>query len=1103
MHTSPKSRQDSTANPRHLRGGYLGTATSDRSATIFEPGQNAISTLLQPPIVRSGLEPRSVAPSSSLYNTPTTRDLPPVALTNIQHIEVAEFKPYISQVGALYEQLQRIRDSENEVRAKLESNLDNLKGNADFGSCLFHRRGSGPPPLSVIPSVYFDEDFHLENPRTFYVVSERSDIVSPDPTIQKASDENVTQPRKVLATNAILQEKLSWYMDVAEVHLIDSISAASVTFLSALNSLRELYSEAVEFVEQISSLRKDLGLLNDSMVTGGLQLLQKQRRYYNLQQMHDAVQQVKRVVDAVGYCESLIDKEDAEKALTEIDAIELLMSGKRDEISGTTASPKIQLRDLRGATSLRGVAGDLTILRCRIGKVFEAQVHSLLIDDLRRHVRSISTEEVLSRWGASSLRAKGGSARELSTVPAYMGMTDELRTALSPNISGLYRSRSIPTAILAYRELVLKEIRNIVRGPLPSSTDDAESVMSASTVGGGRSRPSQERSSILARNTRALDAEDAESLFSSIFIGITETLRRVKTQSRILLDLACTSENTDTEDLAKTPVTIELQEEIHNSFDVSNLLGYGVDIGFEKIIKILRVRSEQTINLPLASFLRYFTLNLLFANECEAISGRAGTSLKTVVNDHILSYIAAHGDREKKILADGMSSDDWQDKDFTARDNEILKLVLQCSTSDPPEWTEMSKIWSLSREGAMSNVTEDSEVKDKTRPATIDEETFLLPSSAILCLEGISNFLRLIGGIPSMTPDIAVSLISYLQTFDSRCRQLILGAGSILSAGLKNISTTNLAVALQAVTFVATIVPYIREFVRRHAAAGQAKTNLVGEFDKVRRALQEHQESIYEKLVDIMASRARVHSKKAREIKWDSEKAENVRSYIVDLARDTTKLYKALSKRRPAWVVAQVMVPVFSGYKEQLGPVFKEATLKTEAGRDCMLRDIHYLGDKFGKVEGFGDLETAPSQLRQTALAVIDSYNKWSIEAIMGHRAEDCVTQILPKSLGRPAMDNATYETWFKSMMPYFKDFTVTIDDVIEDPAQNKVAIWARSTASTDIGPYSNEYIVILYMNEAGDKVTKFLEFVDSSNSVVFFPKLREHIAQKANTTGE
>ncbi|KAK5633678.1 hypothetical protein RRF57_009392 [Xylaria bambusicola] len=44
-----------------------------------------------------------------------------------------------------------------------------------------------------------------------------------------------------------------------------------------------------------------------------------------------------------------------------------------------------------------------------------------------------------------------------------------------------------------------------------------------------------------------------------------------------------------------------------------------------------------------------------------------------------------------------------------------------------------------------------------------------------------------------------------------------------------------------------------------------------------------------------MASRARLHSKKAREIEWNSEQANHVRSYIVDLTADTTKLYKALS----------------------------------------------------------------------------------------------------------------------------------------------------------------------------------------------------------------
>jgi vacuolar protein sorting-associated protein 54 len=89
--------------------------------------------------------------------------------------------------------------------------------------------------------------------------------------------------------------------------------------------------------------------------------------------------------------------------------------------------------------------------------------------------------------------------------------------------------------------------------------------------------------------------------------------------------------------------------------------------------------------LPLASFLRYFNINLFFANECEAVLGQAGTSLITIVNRKILDYITARGKRKNKTLPERICPNDWQDKDFSSRDNEILKLVLQCSASDPPE----------------------------------------------------------------------------------------------------------------------------------------------------------------------------------------------------------------------------------------------------------------------------------------------------------------------------------------------------------------------------------------------------------------------------------
>lgn len=52
--------------------------------------------------------------------------------------------------------------------------------------------------------------------------------------------------------------------------------------------------------------------------------------------------------------------------------------------------------------------------------------------------------------------------------------------------------------------------------------------------------------------------------------------------------------------------------------------------------------------------------------------------------------------------------------------------------------------------------------------------------------------------------------------------------------------------------------------------------------------------------------------------------------------------------------------------------------------------------------------------------------------------------------------------------------------------------IHATSTAETDIGPYANEYALILKFTEDGTKVTRFLEMVDSAYSAKFFAALAE-----------
>ena len=818
-------------------------------------------------------------------------------------------------------------------------------------------------PLSTVPQVYFDPDFHLENPRTFDIVSERSEIVRPPPGASGASPTPGTGGRKALATNAILQEKLSWYMDTVEVHLISSISTASTSFFAALGSLRDLHMEASASVAKIQALRSDLARLDKSMAVGGLKVVAMRRRRENVRKLGDAVQQLRDVVDAVAHCEDQVDQGEIEEALQGLTNVERLIAGGQLDPTGLGANEATSgggnLVDLRGIKALDGASAEIASLRQRIGKSFEARFLEALLSDLRKHVDTVPSNATFQRWDKASQRSRGTHAKTSSVYPAYLQVSESLRAVLRSGLDGLAQSDSLKPATAAYREVVWKEVKTLIRRHLPSSSDDDnESTMSASTQG-GRHLTQQEKSSLLARNLRALEPEDAEDMLKKMYSNVGEALRRLGTQVKVVLDITSSFSSAPTTKPPSSPMSPPVanwnsyigvtpinsatlgtaqQEDIQQTLDMSNLLGQAVDIAQAQITKILKVRSEQSTRLPLPQFLRYFHLNRLFADECEAVSGRGGIALKTVVNAHIIDYVHHAADAERQHLITGMDADRWDAKDFDDSDSRLLSLIIEAGTKEIEPWVKASMIWSDEQavvngeqqtNGAMTN---GSTEKEKTRPAIIDEQRFLLPNSALIIMNGIGQFEQLMTGIPSMTQELTSSLLEYLKLFNSRSSQLILGAGATRSAGLKNITTKHLALASQALSFVTALTPYVREFVRRHSPSAGS---LMVEFDKVKRLYQEHQAGINDKLVDIMSGRATTHVNVMRKIDWDSPSAgQAVSPYMETLVKETATLHKVLSKHLPDMVVRMIMDPVFSSYREQWGKAFHDVDVKTVAGKE-------------------------------------------------------------------------------------------------------------------------------------------------------------------------
>lgn len=945
--------------------------------------------------------PYTTASATSSHKPPSVKDIPPVTLTNVPRVEPAAFNSYLSQIGNLYDAFQQAKaeretetpqvaqkeftrkdeqfDLERGARSSSPSATPRLSAAAfsPAGSPKPKRRTSGSKraapavtPLSTIPTVYFDENFHLENPRTFDIVSERSEVVRPLHTKSaddvKKGDDDLEAPqkpgRKALATNAILQEKLSWYMDTVEVHLISSISTASTSFFAALGSLRELQSEAAESVAKIKTVREDLKRLDEQMAVGGLKIVEMKRRRENLRKLTDATDQLHCVVTGLSQCDEVVDQGDLDVAMARVETVERLVFGTLDteDTSQTSWIPcrvPSQVIDLRNLKALDGVAEGIRQLKFRIGKGFEARFLETLLGDLRDHVKNVPNEETLRRWVTSSQRGRAEHTRMKSTLPAYLNTSQTFRHELRANLIGLSSSNFTGQASASFRDAMVREMKLIIRRHLPSSTDDdAESMTSVSTRS-GRSYSQQDKNSILARNLRAMDPVDAEEFFINIFTDIGEALRRLSVQVKVLLDVTSgvttpplssggfrsppRSPNIGSIDGylgngSRTPNTNGLQEELMQAMDMSSLMGQAVDAAQTQITKLLRVRSEATANLPLEHFLRYFNLCKLFADECEAVSGRSGSALKTTVNNHITDFVSKFGDMEKQQLAQAMDSDRWEPKEFEDEDKAVLGRILTGMTSDPLEWQKSGSLLNAAEEKTNGTTTQEAngDSKEKSKkpvPIIVDEENYFVSQSSAVVLRGIDRFETLLSAIPSMTAEVSSSLCDYLKLFNSRLCQLILGAGAMHSAGLKRINTKHLAIASQTLSFLMAITPYIRECARRHSSGGKPA---LSEFDNVKRLLHDQQGNIHDKLIDILSNRATAHVRNLKKITWDDDAERDVSPNMQTLADETSTLHKVISKYLSEMAVRMIMAPVFESYREQVGRVFTEATVKTAPGKE-------------------------------------------------------------------------------------------------------------------------------------------------------------------------
>ncbi|TKA47810.1 hypothetical protein B0A49_14037 [Cryomyces minteri] len=155
---------------------------------------------------------------------------------------------------------------------------------------------------------------------------------------------------------------------------------------------------------------------------------------------------------------------------------------------------------------------------------------------------------------------------------------------------------------------------------------------------------------------------------------------------------------------------------------------------------------------------------------------------------------------------------------------------------------------------------------------------------------------------------------------------------------------------------------------------------------------------------------------------------------------------------------------------------------------------------------------------RSTALAFLQSFQELDVNSHLALRTPGCRHTMAPASLNYPpSMTNEQFAAHLSSLRTIIASFPVTAKEIFEHEGGNQVTIWATSSATfreeakdEDSGldwSYYGEYIFILSFNQAGDKIERIVEFVDSKRAVevgVLVERARRNVAaRKENPYGD
>ncbi|XP_022721291.1 vacuolar protein sorting-associated protein 54, chloroplastic-like isoform X3 [Durio zibethinus] len=923
-------------DPQPSPSGRLSPIGRTASFSVTDAGSQSLSSILNNPHAGK-LEASWVG----WWSVSPPEFTPLISTKASSNLARSDFKSYVSSISDSYHRFEDIR---NHISKEQTLDVDNI-GEA-LVACL-----------REVPALYFKEDFALEDGATFRAACPFTDV----------------------SENIVLQEKLSHYLDVVEVHLVKEISLRSNSFFEAQVLLQDLNVKIVEGCSRIRELKETIRLLDADLVDSARQIQELNASRTNLLALQHKLKLILSVNQALSALKLLVASAECAGALDVIDDLQHLLDG--DELTGLHCFRHLRDHVMASIDSINSI---------------------LTAEFMRTSIHNAGDKDAVILLKAKARASISLNGKDVEQVKLDEEETTNFRDCLLPLIIGLLRMAKLPFVLRTYRDTLTADMKTaiktavaellpvLVARPLDSDLI-AERTMDVD--GGGSS---------LASKLRSLSSESFVQLLAAIFKIVQAHLVRAAEVKRAIEWIMCNLDGHYAAD--SVAAAIALGAMVAESSQESNgqggpLLPYAPLRSISKVVsspgkasdaispsnlsknfrvdvlrenteavfaacdaahgrwaKLLGARALLHPRLRLQEFLSIYNITQEFITATEKIGGRLGYSIRGTLQSQTKSFVDfQHESRMTKIKA-VLDQETWVEVDVPDEFQGSLHQNEQTNSSGTPAVDatqgKAEVIGRKKSDAVTSSQSNSSNMKERGKPTTQTLEYggvgYHMVNCGLILLKMLSEYIDMNHLLPALSLEVVHRVVEILKFFNTRTCQLVLGAGAMQVSGLKSITSKHLALASQVISFTYAIIPEIKQILFLKVPEPR-KSLLLLEFDRVAQDYKVHRDEIHTKLVQIMRERLLVHLHGLPQIVESWNKPEDAEPQPSQFARSLTKevgyLQRVLSRTLHEEDVQTIFRQVVVIFHSQISEAFSRLEVSTSQAKDRIHRDtIHILG---------------------------------------------------------------------------------------------------------------------------------------------------------------